>query len=114
VHFFAGERLLYARLRSSKYDASAGSQEEVGRIIKQIRARWPEVRIILRVNSGFCRDGLMKWCEANQVQYLFGLQRNQPLRKRIDAEITQSRAMHEQTQLAARLFTEFAYETHDS
>lgn len=114
LYIFAGEHLLCARLRSSNIDASAGSREEVERIVKQIRARWPEVRIILRADSGFCRDELMSWCEANQVHYVFGLARNQRLRKIIDAEMVEARALHQQTQQAARVFTEFAYRTHDS
>ena len=63
---------------------------------------------------GFCRDDLMSWCETNQVHYVFGLARNERLRKSIDAEMAQARALHEQTQQAVRVFTEFVYETHDS
>src|SRR5213082_3263486 len=114
LYIFAGDHLLCARLRPSHTDASAGSREEVERIVQQIRARWPEVRIVLRADSGFCRDDLMSWCEANQIHYVFGLARNQRLRKSIDAEMAQARALHEQTQQAVRVFTEFVYETHDS
>ena len=114
LYIFAGDHLLCARLRPSNTDASAGSREEVERIVQQIRARWPEVRILLRADSGFCRDDLMSWCEAHQVHYVFGLARNQRLRKRIDAEMAQARALHEQTQQAVRVFTEFVYQTHDS
>src|SRR5881227_2641879 len=114
LYIFAGDHLLCARLRPANTDASAGSREEVERIVQQIRARWPEVRILLRADSGFCRDGLMSWCEAHQVHYVFGLARNQRLRKRIDAEMAQARALHEQTQQAVRVFTEFVYQTHDS
>ena len=114
LYIFAGDHLLCARLRSANTDASAGSREEVSRIVQQIRARWPEVRILLRADSGFCRDDLMSWCEANQVHYVFGLARNQRLRKSIDAEMAQARALHEQTQQAVRVFTEFVYQTQDS
>ena len=114
LYIFAGDHLLCARLRPANTDASAGSREEVERIVQQIRARWPEVRILLRADSGFCRDDLMSWCEAHQVHYVFGLARNQRLRKRIDAEMAQARALHEQTQQAVRVFTEFVYQTHDS
>jgi hypothetical protein len=111
---FCGEHLLCARLRPSNIDASAGSREEVERIVKHIRMRWPEVRIILRADSGFCRDELMSWCEAQQVHYVFGLARNQRLRKIIDAEMAEARTLQEQTQQAARVFTEFAHQTHNS
>src|SRR3982750_2909270 len=114
LYIFAGGSLLCARLRAANTDASAGSREEVERIVQQISARWPEVRILLRADSGFCRDDLMSWCEANQIHYVFGLARNQRLRRRIDAEMAQARVLHEQTQKAVRVFTEFVYETHDS
>jgi hypothetical protein len=114
LYIFCGEHLLCARLRPSNIDASAGSREEVERIVKHIRMRWPEVRIILRADSGFCRDELMSWCEAQQVHYVFGLARNQRLRKIIDAEMAEARTLQEQTQQAARVFTEFAHQTHNS
>src|SRR5947209_16816329 len=114
LYIFAGDHLLCARLRPANTDASAGSREEVSRIVQQIRARWPEVRILLRADSGFCRDDLMSWCEAHQVHDVFGLARNQRLRKRIDAEMAQARALHEQTQQAVRVCTELVYQTHDS
>jgi hypothetical protein len=116
LYIFCGEHLLCARLRSSNIDASAGSLDEVKRIVKQIRESWPEVRIILRADSGFCRDEIMKWCEeaGNKVDYIFGLARNQRLRKLIDAEMVQAAAEHGKTNEAARVFTEFVYQTLDS
>ena len=116
LYIFCGEHLLCARLRSSNIDASAGSLEEVKLIVKQIRESWPEVRIILRADSGFCRDEIMKWCEeaGNKVDYIFGLARNQRLRKLIDAEMVQAAAEHGKTNQAARVFTEFIYQTLDS
>jgi hypothetical protein len=114
LYIFCGEHLLCARLRSSNTDASAGSLEEVERIVKQIRARWPEVRIIVRADSGFCREALMRWCEDNRVHYVFGLARNQRLRKIIDGPMMQARALQEQTQQAARVFSEFSYQRQES
>lgn len=114
LYLFCGEHLLCARLRKSNIDASAGSLEEVERIVKQIRTRWPEVRIILRADSGFCRETLMSWCEDNRVDYVFGLARNQRLRQIIDREMAQAHSLQEQTQQAARVFREFSYQTHDS
>jgi hypothetical protein len=114
LYIFAGDQLLCARLRPANQDAAAGSVEEVKRIVEQVRERWPEVRIVLRADSGFCRQELMAWCEANQVDYLFGLARNERLRKRIDVEIEQARARHQVTNQAARVFTEFTYRTRKS
>ena len=61
LYIFSGEHLLCARLRTAGQDASAGSTEEVERIVQQIRQAWPQVRIIVRADSGFCREELMKW-----------------------------------------------------
>jgi hypothetical protein len=114
LYIFAGDQLLCARLRPANQDAASGSIEEVGRIVKQLRARWPKVKIVLRADSGFCRQALMAWCEHNQVHYLFGLQRNQRLHKIIGREMHQAQLEHKQTGKAARVFTEFQYKTHKS
>jgi hypothetical protein len=73
LYIFCGRHLLCAKLRTANIDGAAGAQEEVQRIVAQIRQSWPETRIILRGDSGFCRDGLMSWCEENRVDYVFGL-----------------------------------------
>ena len=79
LYVFCGRHLLASKLRPANIDGSAGSIEEVARIVTQIRARWPEVRILLRADSGFARDGLMTWCETNGVDFLFGLAKNSRL-----------------------------------
>jgi Transposase DDE domain group 1 len=61
---------LAAKLRRSNIDAAAGAKHEVVRIVAHIRSRWPEVRILLRADSGFAREELMAWCEANGVDYV--------------------------------------------
>ena len=80
----------------------------------QVRARWPEVKIVLRADSGFCREELMAWCESQQVDYVFGLARNQGLGKIIGAALHQARLLHQTTGAPARVFTEFRYRTHKS
>lgn len=102
------------RLRPANQDAAAGSLQEVKRIATQLRQCWPEVKIILRADSGFCREELMAWCEHNHVDYVFGLARNQRLRKIIGREIYQAYVLHNSTGKAARIFTEFQYRTHKS
>ena len=92
LYVFCGDHLLCARLRPSNIDASAGSLEEVQRIVRQIRGRWPKTRIILRADSGFCREELLAWCENNDVDYVFGFARNKRLRRII------GRAMREAKQ----------------
>ena len=86
LYIFCGRHLLAAKLRRSNADGAAGAVEEVARIVAQIRRRWPRTRILLRGNSGFTRDALMVWCEANRVDYVFGLARNDRLEKAIVPE----------------------------
>lgn len=114
LYIFCGDHLLRARLRPANVDASAGSLEEVQTLVAQIRARWPKTQIILRADSGFCRDELMAWCESNRVDYVFGFARNERLRKLIEPQVEQARAEHERTGQPARVFAEFDYETRDT
>ena len=111
LYVFCGEHILCARLRESNHDASFGSLTEIQRIVKQLRAAWPEVKIILRGDSGFCRNELMSWCESNRVDFVFGLARNQRLRRIIGQPLWQARQQWEQTNQPARVFTEFSYRT---
>ncbi len=114
LYIFAGDQLLCARLRAANQDAAAGSLQEVKRIVTQLRQRWPEVQIVLRADSGFCREELMGWCEAHQVDYVFGLARNQRLGKIVGAQMHQARVLHQSSGKAARVFTGFAYITRKS
>ena len=114
LYVFCGDHLLCARLRPSNLDASAGSLEEVERIVRQIRARWREVRIILRADSGFCREELMSWCEKHAVDYVFGFARNQRLRRIIGRAMQEAKREHRRTGKPARVFCEFAYRTKQS
>jgi hypothetical protein len=111
LYVFAGEQVLCARLRSSNIDPSAGSRKEIERIVQHIRGRWPEVTIVLRGDSGFCREELMAWCEAHQVEYVFGMARNPLLEKRVAEALEQARQQWEQTRQPARVFVEFEHET---
>lgn len=114
LYIFCGEHLLCARLRSSNIDASAGSLEEVQRVVAQIRARWPQTRIILRADSGFCREELMSWCEQHRVDYVLGFARNQRLRRRIAGPMRAAKQEYRRTGKPARVFTEFRYRTRNS
>lgn len=111
LYVFAGEHVLCARLRRSNIDPSAGSCQEIQRIVKRIGSVWPEVRIILRGDSGFCREELMAWCEGNGVDYVFGMARNVRLEKMVADALEQARQQYEQTGEAARVFVEFEHET---
>jgi len=114
LYIFAGDQLLCARLRPANQDAAAGSVKEVERIVQQLRACWPEVKMVLRADSGFCREELMAWCENNHVDYLFGLARNLRLRRIIGKQMHEAQTLHQATGKAARVFTEFSYQTRKS
>jgi hypothetical protein len=114
LYIFAGDQLLCARLRPANQDAASGSVEEVSRIVTQLRQRWPEVRIVLRADSGFCREELMSWCESNHVDYLLGLARNKRLLKIIGVEMHQAHILHQSSGKATRVFAEFSYQTRKS
>lgn len=111
LYIFCGDQILCARLRQSNRDAAAGSLVEIERIVGQIRAAWPEVKIILRGDSGFCRNELMSWCEENRVDYGFGLARNQRLRRIIGPQMWEATEQWGKTGQPARVFTEFSYKT---
>jgi Transposase DDE domain group 1 len=111
LYVFAGEHLLCARLRPANIDGAAGSLDELQRIVAQLRIHWPETRIILRGDSGFCRDPLMDWCENNRVYYVLGFARNPRLQTLIADGLAQAQRQWEQTQKPARVFVEFPYQT---
>src|ERR1700730_14118078 len=90
LYVFCGRHLLAAKLRPANIDGAAGSVEEVARIVAQIRSRWPRVRILLRADSGFARDDLMAWGEANDVGYVFGLAKTDRLVAEIESELEQA------------------------
>lgn len=114
LYIFWGERLFCAKLRPADIDAAAGALKQVQRIVAKLRQRWPNVRIILRGDSGFCRDNLMTWCEQNGVYYVFGLPKNKRLLKIIGGELHQAQQQFQATGQAARVFKDFLYRTHKS
>ena len=89
-----------------------GSQPE--RIVGRIRKRWPGVEIWLRGDSGFCREDLMAWCEAQGVEYVLGIAQNPRLKRSLAPELEQARQACERTGQAARVFQDFRYRTLDS
>ena len=114
LYVFCGRHLLAAKLRRSDIDGSAGAVEEMARIVAHIRKRWPRVRILLRADSGFAREELMSWCEANRVDYLFGLARNARLVAMIGAELAEAAAESATTGKPARRFKDFRWSTLES
>ena len=114
LYVFCGRHLLDAKLRRASLDAADGAVEAVARIVAQIRRRWPKVRILVRADSGFARDALMAWCEANGVHFLFGLAKNDRLIAMIAGELAQAEAKSRRTGKPARTFKEFRWTTRDS
>jgi hypothetical protein len=114
LYVFCGRHLLAAKLRRSNIDVSAGATREVARIVGQIRARWPRVKILLRADSGFARDELMAWCEANAVDYVLGLARNERLVGAIAADLAAAELESLAKGGPARRFADFAWRTLDS
>ena len=114
LYVFCGRHLLAAKLRRSNIDASAGATDEVARIVGQIRARWPRVKILLRADSGFARDELMTWCEANGVDYVLGLARNERLVGAVADELAVAEAESLAQAGPVRRFADFPWRTLDS
>jgi len=114
LYIFAGDHLLCARLRTANQDGAAGSKEELERIVGRIRKAWPKTRIIVRADSGFCREWLMRWCEKEKVDYVLGIAKNERLKAAIETDLEEARLLHERTGKPARLFTDFSYRTLNS
>jgi hypothetical protein len=111
LYVFCGDHVLCARMREANHDAAYGCLQEIQRIVKQIRMAWPEVKIVLRGDSGFCRNELMSWCENNGVDFLFGMARNKRLRRIIGQQMHEATVQWKETGKPARVFTEFEYST---
>ena len=114
LYVFCGHHLLAAKLRPSNIDASAGATDEVARIVGRIRHRWPKVKVLLRGDSAFAREEIMAWCEANGVDCVFGLAKNERLVTNIEGELALAAAEHVRTGKATRRFKEFSYQTRES
>jgi hypothetical protein len=114
LYIFCGRHLLAAKLRSSARDAADGAREEITRIVAHIRERWPRTRIIIRADSGFCRDDLMTWCDENRVQYVLGLAGNERLIAKIAPELKAAARKAKRTGQPARVYADFAWRTRKS
>jgi hypothetical protein len=114
LYIFCEEHLLCARLRTADQDGAAGTVDELARIVERIRSSWPKTRIIVRGDSGFCREDLMAWCEAQSVEYVLGVPKNSRLKTILAEAMAQARSQYEATELAARVFKDFRYQTRTS
>lgn len=114
LYVFCGQQLLVSQLRTADNDASAGTVAMLDWLIPQLRTAWPAVRIVLRGDSGFCREAIMAWCENHNVDYVFGLAKNSRLEEAIATHVVDAHLRYLQTGVAARLFADFRYQTRDS
>jgi len=115
LYIFSGEHLLCARLRQANEDPASGVLQELARIVTKLKSAWPGVRIIVRGDSGFCREEIMSYCEGlGQLDYVFGLAKNSRLIEQIGAEMGQAQEIYQSTQKPARVFKDFRYRTRKS
>ena len=114
LYIFAGDHPLAAILRPSNIDASAGCLPHIERLVTRLRQAWPEVEIVLRGDSGFCREYLMRWCEAHGVHFVFGMAKNKRLLRIVGKEMHEAKELFVQTKQPARVFKDFNYCTHKS
>jgi Transposase DDE domain group 1 len=114
LYIFCGDHPLLALLRPANIDASVGLLKHLERIVARLREVWPAVRILVRGDSGFCREHLMRWCEGAGVDFLFGMAKNKRLQRILGGEMHQAKRLFEATGQAARVFKDFSYRTHKS
>ena len=114
LYIFCGEHLLCAKLRPADIDGAAGAVKQLAKIVERIRRQWSTVQIIVRGDSGFCREPLMRWCEENQVHFVFGLARNARLQRILGQELYEAKQQFEATSRPSRVFKEFIYRTRKS
>jgi hypothetical protein len=114
LYVFCGDHLLCARLRPSNIDASLGTEAELERIVGQVREQWPEVQIIFRGDSGFCRSRIMDWCDANGVDYILGMSRSSRLVAKIAKQMKKAKKRYWKTKQASRYYRDFKFRTRTS
>jgi hypothetical protein len=109
LYVFCGSQLLCAYLRPSKIDGAKHTWAILALLAKRVRQAWPEVKIIFRGDSGFCRWKMLRWCESHGVEYIVGIGGNARLKQFGSALIEQAQSAYEQTGDKQRLFSEFKY-----
>lgn len=114
LYVFCGEHLLCARLRTSGIDPAYRALEELAGIVAEIRAAWPEVKITIRADSGFCREEIMSWCENQGIDYVFGLARNPRLERLLKKSLRKAKVEHQRTGVTVRRFKDLSYRTRES
>ncbi len=114
LYVFCGDQLLWAQLRTSDIDPSEGAVEVLAILVAELRGKWPGVPILIRADSGFCREELMSWCEANRVDYLLGIAKNTRLLRRLRPLMKKVRRSWARSHKATRRYTNLRYRTLNS
>ena len=109
LYVFCGEKLLVSYLRPSNEDGARHAWAILARLVKALRARWPEVKIIFRGDSGFCRDRLLRWCERSGVDYIVGLAKNSRLLEAAKELMQGAESAYTETKLKQRRFAWIEY-----
>ncbi len=109
LYVFCGDELLTAYLRPSDIDATKHARAVLKLLARRLRAAWPEVRITIRADSGFCRWRLMRWCDSNGIGYVLGLAKNVALQRQARDWIERAERQFGRTGQPQRLFGSFSY-----
>jgi hypothetical protein len=109
LYVFCGDELLTAYLRPSDIDASKHARAVLKLLVRRLRAAWPEVKLTIRADSGFCRWRLMRWCDSRGIGYVLGLAKNPVLERAARDEVERAEWQFRKTGRPQRVFGSFAY-----
>jgi Transposase DDE domain group 1 len=109
LYVFSGHDLLTAFLRPSNIDASRHSRAVLKLLVRKLRAAWPNVKITVRADSGFCRWRFMRWCDSRGIGYILGLAKNSVLQQNGTDEIATAARLFARTGETQRIFGSFSY-----
>jgi len=109
LYVFCGDQLLVSYLRPSNIDGARHSWAILALLVRRLRQQWPEVNIIFRGDSGFCRHQMLNWCERNGVDYIIGLSRNERLKAMSSDLRILSEGLYRHTRQKQREFDHFRY-----
>jgi len=104
LYVFCEDQLLVSYLRPSKIDGAKHSWAILSLLVKRFRQEWPEVKIIMRADSGFCRHRMLTWCESHNVDYIIGIAKNKRLQETASSLINKAKKHFENTREKQRMF----------
>ncbi|MBI3875368.1 MAG: IS1380 family transposase [Verrucomicrobia bacterium] len=111
LYVFAGDHLLLARLQTADGDPARHVVDELRKIVSRLKRKWPRAKILVRGDSGFCREELMAWCEAAGHFYVLGTARNERLEEKIADALEEAKSLFAKSGRAERVFRDFDWTT---